>query len=75
MSPTDDEKDDLLLSCRYGDIDDVRHFIDKYGQDIIGSIRDENGNCVLHMVAGNGHVGKLAMLPLMSLFSLTEGIQ
>ncbi|SRR6266550_1327076 len=67
MLPTDDEKDDLLLSCRYGDIDDIRQFTDKYGQDILDSIRDENGNSVLHMVAGNGHVGKLAMAPLMSL--------
>ncbi|KAF8627635.1 hypothetical protein AX15_004329 [Amanita polypyramis BW_CC] len=55
MSPTDDEKDDLLLSCRYGDMDDVRQFVDKHGQDFLGLVRDENGNCVLHMVAGNGH--------------------
>ncbi|PFH52199.1 hypothetical protein AMATHDRAFT_57565 [Amanita thiersii Skay4041] len=65
MPPTDEEKDDLLLSCRYGDIDDVREFTLKYGQDSLASIRDDNGNCVLHMVSGNGHIDVLDyLLPL-----------
>lgn len=73
MSPTDDEKDELLLSCRYGDIDDVRQFVDSYGQEILGSVRDEQGNGVLHMVAGNGHVGERDSLMALSCTILTHG--
>lgn len=69
MSPSDDEKDELLLSCRYGDIDDVRQFVETYGQEVLGSVHDENGNGVLHMVAGNGHVGECdSLMPLSCTF-------
>ncbi|KAF8633284.1 hypothetical protein AX17_004459 [Amanita inopinata Kibby_2008] len=67
MAPSDDDKDELMLSCRYGDIDDICDFIKKYGQESLASVRDENGNCVLHMVAGNGHIDILDyLLPIVS---------
>lgn len=55
---TDEDKDDLLLACRYGDIEDVQAFVAKHGPGILNEIRDNNGNCVLHMVCANGHTGK-----------------
>ncbi|KAF9261119.1 ankyrin [Marasmius fiardii PR-910] len=61
-NPTDEEKDDLLLSCRYGDLEDVREFIHKFGHEPLSSIRDENGNTILHMTCGNGHDDLLEFL-------------
>ena len=57
-SLTDDDKDDLLLACRYGDLEDVQTFVTEHGPEILNEIRDDNGNCVLHMVCANGHIGK-----------------
>ncbi|QRV84007.1 ankyrin repeats [Ceratobasidium sp. AG-Ba] len=56
-TPTNDDYEDLLLSCRYGDIDDVRAFVEKFGQEAVAAARDENGNTVLHMTCANGHEG------------------
>ncbi|KAF9443993.1 ankyrin [Macrolepiota fuliginosa MF-IS2] len=53
--PTSDEKDELLLSCRYGDLEDIHQFVQQFGQDAVAELRDENGNTALHMAAGNGH--------------------
>lgn len=58
MAPTADEKDELLLSCRYGDLQDVQEFVKLHGKGPLADVRDENGNCVLHMVSGNGHIGE-----------------
>ncbi|KAH8096797.1 cytoplasmic protein [Cristinia sonorae] len=60
--PTDDDKDDLLLSCRYGDIEDIQAFVDKFGSGPLNDIRDHSGNCALHMVAANGHADALDYL-------------
>ncbi|KAI9441806.1 ankyrin repeat-containing domain protein [Lactarius indigo] len=60
LSPEDTE--DLLLSCRYGDIDDLKSFIDRFGTDSVGNVRDENGNTVLHMASANGHTELLDIL-------------
>ena len=57
MSPTDEEKDELLLSCRYGDLEDIQQFVDKFGAESLNNIRDDSGNSVLHMVCANGHTG------------------
>jgi ankyrin repeat protein len=57
-SLTDDDKDDLLLACRYGDLEDVQAFVTEHGPEILNEIHDDNGNCVLHMVCANGHTGK-----------------
>ncbi|KAL0577542.1 ankyrin repeat-containing protein [Marasmius crinis-equi] len=54
-TPTDEEKVDLLLSCRYGDLEDVQVYVQKFGKDAISSVRDENANTMLHMICANGH--------------------
>lgn len=55
--PTSDDKDELLLSCRYGDLEDIQQFVEKFGQDVVSQVRDDNDNTVLHMTAANGHEG------------------
>ncbi|KAG1781849.1 hypothetical protein EV702DRAFT_1067298 [Suillus placidus] len=65
--PTDDDKENLLLSCRYDDLDEVQGFITKFGSDALSSVRDDNGNTVLHMTCGNGHIDVLDyLLPLVT---------
>jgi uncharacterized protein len=56
-APSNEEIEDVLLSCRYGDIEDVEHFVTRYGPDSLNDIRDDQGNTVLHMVCANGHTG------------------
>ena len=58
-SPTPDDLEELLLSARYGDVDDIQQFVDKFGSDALTTARDDNGNSILHMVAGNGHTGTI----------------
>jgi len=66
-SLSDDDKDDLLLACRYGDLEDVQTFVTDYGSEVLNEIRDDNGNSVLHMVCANGHTDLLNfLLPLLS---------
>lgn len=55
--PSDEEREDVLLSCRYGDLEDIEQFVAKYGANVLSEIRDENGNTALHMACGNGHEG------------------
>ncbi|KAG6856746.1 hypothetical protein H0H87_001090 [Tephrocybe sp. NHM501043] len=65
MAPTQDDNDDVLLAGRYGDLDDIQDYIDKHGSEPLANIRDENDNCILHMVCGNGHIDVLEyLLPL-----------
>jgi uncharacterized protein len=54
---SEDEKEDVLLACRYGDIEDVKQFVEKFGSQPLADIRDDNNNSVLHMACGNGHLG------------------
>ena len=57
--PSDDDKSEFLLSCRYGELDDVRRFVDTFGAELaLTGVKDTNANTPLHMVAGNGHEGK-----------------
>lgn len=56
--PSVDDNDELLLSCRYGDIEEIQQFVEQFGSDSLSTVRDDNGNCVLHMVCGNGHTGE-----------------
>ncbi|KAJ7099327.1 ankyrin repeat-containing domain protein [Mycena belliarum] len=64
-SPTTDEKDDFLLSCRYGDLDDVKQFVAQFGTAAAAEATDDNGNTALHMLCGNGHADLLDfLLPL-----------
>jgi len=62
LVPSADEAEDLLLSCRYGDVDDIKSFIDRFGTVPVGQARDENGNTVLHMACANGHIQLLHVL-------------
>lgn len=59
MLPTDDDKDNVLSSCRYGDLDELQDYVKKFGPDSLAEVRDANGNSILHMVCGNGHIGEL----------------
>ncbi|KAI0752775.1 cytoplasmic protein [Daedaleopsis nitida] len=62
-TPTQDDLDELLISCRYGDIEDIQQFVEKFGPDPLATASDDNGNTVLHMVAGNGHTGIVVISP------------
>jgi ankyrin repeat protein len=62
-SPTDSDQDELLLSCRYGDLEDIQRFVDQFGQDPVAQVADNSGNTVLHMAAGNGHQGEPMIYP------------
>ncbi|TFK64003.1 ankyrin [Pluteus cervinus] len=61
-SPTEEDNEDLLLSCRYGDIDSVTEYLASFGPSSLPSIHDESGNTILHMIAANGHHDILTLL-------------
>lgn len=54
---SEEDKQELLLSCRYGELDEVRQFVDKFGSHALADVRDDHGNSILHMTCGNGHEG------------------
>ncbi|BEI84286.1 hypothetical protein CcaverHIS002_0408900 [Cutaneotrichosporon cavernicola] len=62
MAPTPDEFEDLVLSARYGDLEDVQAFADAYGWGAVSSARDDRGNSVLHMACGNGHLDVVKLI-------------
>ncbi|KDR75580.1 hypothetical protein GALMADRAFT_248063 [Galerina marginata CBS 339.88] len=67
LTLSDDDKDDILLACRYGDLEDVQAFVKQHGASCLTDIRDENENSVLHMVCANGHVDLLNyLLPVLA---------
>ena len=57
--PSSEEVEDIVLSCRYGEFDEIQSFVYQYGWDEIAKARDDRGNTVLHMICGNGHAGQL----------------
>ncbi|PCH36588.1 ankyrin [Wolfiporia cocos MD-104 SS10] len=61
-TPTAEDLDELFISCRYGDLEDIQQFVDRFGADHLNEIRDDNGNTVLHMVCANGHTEVLEYL-------------
>lgn len=61
-TPTQDDYEELILSCRYGDLEDVESFISQFGVDHLATARDEHGNTILHMAAANGHTGMSSFL-------------
>lgn len=63
FAPTDDEKDELLLSCRYGELEEIQQFVEKFGNEALTDVHDANGNTVLHMVCANGHTGEHPIHP------------
>lgn len=56
--PSEEQVEDLLLSCRYGDLDEVKAFVQQFGVEPVQQARDDRGNNVLHMCCGNGHAGE-----------------
>ena len=46
-----EEQEDFLLSCRYGDLEDVKSYLAKFGSQDLMNIRDDNGSNCLHMAA------------------------
>ena len=56
--PTNEDLEELLLSCRYGELDEVTEFVALFGKEHLFTVRDSNGNTVLHMTCGNGHAGQ-----------------
>jgi len=60
--PSEEAKDDFLLSCRYGDLEDIQDFLKNFGPRPLSDLRDDHGNTVLHMVCGNGHTDALEYL-------------
>ena len=57
-TPSDEELEDVVYAARYGDLDDVRAFVDSFGASALAAAHDESGNTVLHMAAANGHTGE-----------------
>lgn len=63
-TPSHEELEELMLNCRYGEMEEVEAFIGQYGWKPVGEVRDENGNTILHMICGNGHIGKSLLYSL-----------
>lgn len=61
-TPTAEEQDDVIMAARYGDIDDVKTFVDTFGIQSLADARDDSQNTVLHMASANGHEGVLYMV-------------
>ncbi|OCF43847.1 cytoplasmic protein [Kwoniella heveanensis CBS 569] len=61
-TPTAEEVEEVLLSARYGELDEIKEFVDKFGAESLGPAKDERGNTVLHMCCGNGHLDVLDYL-------------
>lgn len=56
--PSSDELEDVLLSCRYGELPELQTFIETFGVGIfVEGVKDERGTTGLHYICGNGHQG------------------
>lgn len=60
--PTPDEIEDLMLSSRFGDLQDIQSFIFQHGLPSLADARDDQGNTVLHMLCANGYLGQFSSL-------------
>ncbi|KAI0031982.1 ankyrin repeat-containing domain protein [Vararia minispora EC-137] len=60
--PTPDDLDDVLLACRYGDLDDVLAFSARFGDTALTAARDASDNTPAHMAAANGHTELLEFI-------------
>ncbi|WWC92863.1 uncharacterized protein L201_007824 [Kwoniella dendrophila CBS 6074] len=66
QTPTAEDVEEVLLSSRYGELDEIKEFADKFGVEPLAEAKDERGNTVLHMCCGNGHVDVLNyLIPLL----------
>jgi len=57
-TPTQEQVEEFLLSCRYGELEEAQAFVEKFGEGAVESARDNRGNSAVHMCCGNGHVGR-----------------
>jgi hypothetical protein len=57
-TPSPEQVEELLLSCRYGELEEVKAFVEEFGVEAVVSARDERGNSAVHMCCGNNHVGE-----------------
>lgn len=57
-TPSQDELEDIILSARYGELEEIQEFVKKFGITALAESRDERGNGCLHMAAANGHKGR-----------------
>ncbi len=69
-TPAPEEVGDFLLSCRYGEVNEVKLFAEQYGWEVIAAARDDRGNTALHMCCGNGHTGEPTAAVINTLRSL-----
>lgn len=60
--PTQEQYEEFVIACRFGDLEDVEAFTKEFGFDAINDARDDRGNTALHMICANGHLGALAVL-------------
>ncbi|KAI5995350.1 hypothetical protein F5J12DRAFT_406813 [Pisolithus orientalis] len=58
MAASQEDREELLLSCRYGELQNVQGFVTRHGAPALADARDDHGNTVLHMTCANGHVGE-----------------
>ncbi|WVQ66452.1 uncharacterized protein L199_004633 [Kwoniella botswanensis] len=64
-TPVTEDIEEVLLSARYGEVDELKEFVEKFGAGPLAEARGERGNTVLHMCCGNGHIDVLNyLLPL-----------
>jgi len=61
-SPTPEELLDFILCCRYGELEELKTLIERFGKRYLLKSRDDNGNTSLHMAAANGHEGIVTYL-------------
>ncbi|WVW86871.1 hypothetical protein I302_108926 [Kwoniella bestiolae CBS 10118] len=65
-SPSTEGIEEVLLSARYGELDELKEFVEKFGAQPLAEAKDERGNTVLHMCCGNGHIDVLNyLIPLL----------
>jgi hypothetical protein len=60
--PIPEDLEEVLLNCRYGELEELQQFVTRFGKESLEKARDEDGNGVLHMVCGNGHLGELSSI-------------
>lgn len=56
-TPSQEEVEEFMLSCRYGEVEEVQAFVERFGEQGVENARDDRGNSAVHMCCGNGHVG------------------
>ncbi|WRT69749.1 uncharacterized protein IL334_006740 [Kwoniella shivajii] len=61
-APTAEDTEEVLLSARYGELDEIKEFVEKFGAGPLVEAKDERGNTILHMCCGNGHIDVLNYL-------------